>query len=92
MVMWKVQNENKLQAIHKIKESLESLIPLIRQIQSLEVGVNINTSASAYDIILVSTFANREDLDIYQNHEEHKKVGSFIGSVTSDRRVVDYEV
>jgi|WetSurMetagenome_2_1015567.scaffolds.fasta_scaffold448165_2 hypothetical protein len=76
----------------KIKQQLEGLKFKIPQIKSLEVGININKTSKAYDIVLYAEFANAADLDIYQNHPEHLKIGEFISKVRSDRIAVDYEI
>jgi hypothetical protein len=76
----------------KIKSLLEGLKTRIKEIRSLEVGININHSPDSYDIVLYSEFANAQDLAIYQNHPEHLKAGEFIGKVRIDRKVVDYQV
>jgi Stress responsive A/B Barrel Domain len=96
VVMWKLEdhaegadkNENALKA----KRLLEGLKDKIREIRNIEVGININDTPAAYDIVLYSEFNSLEDLDIYQNHPEHLIVGDFIGKVRKDRRVADYEV
>jgi hypothetical protein len=76
----------------KIKHLLEGLKNKIDVIVSIEVGVNINRTASDFDIALYSEFETRQDLETYQNHPEHLKAGEFISKVRSDRKVIDYEV
>ena len=46
----------------------------------------------AYDIALYSELENKEALGVYQDHPMHLHVKEFIGAVTSERVVVDYEV
>jgi len=74
-----------------MKEKLESLIDNIDLIRKFEVGLNFNTSATAYDIVLYSEFDSAEDLSAYQIHQEHRKVAGFIGKISDKRAVVDYE-
>jgi hypothetical protein len=96
IVMWKLkefaEGKSKLENANIIKISLENLQEEINQIRFIEVGININKSVQAYDIILYSEFKNTEDLNIYQNHHSHMKVSEFIGKVRDERLVVDYEV
>ncbi|GAB4183549.1 MAG: Dabb family protein [Calditrichia bacterium] len=96
IVMWKMKKElagnEKNAALSLMKSQLEGLkedIPLIR---FLEVGLNFNKSDAAYDIVLVTDFQSKEDLNAYQVHPAHQKVVEFVRSVTEKRVVVDYEV
>ncbi len=95
IVMWKLPEENdglkKEQIAQKIKASLETLPALIKEIVSLQVGIDFNGSTMAYDICLVTDFKTKEDLDVYQKNEHHLAVASYIRSVNEGRAVVDYE-
>jgi len=92
--MWKVKNEsdNKMDTCQRIKEALEALPGKITQIKELEVGINYNTSETAYDISLYTGFDSKEDLNAYQINPDHKEVGALIKSLTTARAVSDYEV
>lgn len=95
VVMWKLKNEaegNSMETNRALaKEKLESLPPLISQIDTLEVGVNFNTSDAAFDLVLVTTHASNEALKGYVAHEAHQQVAAFIGKIVSERKVVDFE-
>ena len=76
-----------------IKSELENLKHLIPQIKKIEVGINYpNAPKTNYDIALYSEFDTFEDIDIYQEHPDHKKVAAYIGKVRISRAAVDYEV
>jgi len=76
-----------------IKSGLENLIHLIPKIKKIEVGINYpNAPKTNYDLALYSEFDTFEDVDIYQEHPEHKKVAAYIGKVRISRAAVDYEV
>ena len=76
-----------------IKSELENLKQHIPQIKKIEVGINYpNAPKTNYDIALYSEFDTFEDIDIYQEHPEHKKVAAYIGKVRISRAAVDYEV
>ncbi|MEM4658152.1 MAG: Dabb family protein [Candidatus Methanosuratincola sp.] len=75
----------------KVKEMLEGLKAHIPEILELEVGLNINPSDAAWDVALYSVFDSMEALRAYQMHPEHVKVARFLGEVTLERAVVDYE-
>jgi hypothetical protein len=74
-----------------MKERLESLPQAIPQIRHFEIGLNVNPSERAMDIVLYSEFDSREDLNTYSAHQAHQEVVVFIRSITSEVRVVDYE-
>ena len=93
IVMWKLkgfaEGKSKDENIKIIKSELENLINLIPQIKFLEVGKNILPDAD-YDAILYSEFESVEDLDIYQNHPEHKKIAAYVAKVRDARISGDY--
>ena len=76
----------------KIVEMLKQLKGKVPSLVSIEAGIDFNRSDAAWDLALLSTFKNAEDLHSYQMHPEHQKVGVFIKAVTSERCVVDYEI
>lgn len=92
IVMWKLKEENKELNALKIKQDLENLKDQIKEIKEIEVGININKSDAAYDVVLYSIFNKQEDLNTYQEHPKHKEVGVFVNKVIIDRVVVDYEL
>ena len=75
-----------------LKSSLEGLKSMIKEIKFLEVGISISDAPDFYDIVLISEFKDPRDLENYQKHPEHVKVGEFIGKVRLERKVVDYLV
>ena len=95
IVMWKLPEEKdglkKEEIALKIKASLETLPARIDEIVNLQVGVNFNESDMAYDVCLVTDFKTKEDLNAYQNNEEHLKVAGYIRAVNIGRCVADYE-
>ena len=95
IVMWQfkdfAEGKSKEENILFIKEKLENLVNIIPQIKSLEVGKNILPDTD-YDAILYSEFNSPEDLEIYQNHPEHKKISGYISKIRNDRISGDYIV
>jgi len=87
------EGKSKAENAQIIKSGLENLIHLIPQIKKIEVGINYpNAPKTNYDIALYSEFDTMEDVDIYQEHPEHKKVAAYIAKVKISRAAVDYEV
>ncbi len=95
IVLWRLKEEAlgalKMENALAVKKRLEALNDIIPEINFLEVGINFNNSAAAYDVALYSEFKTMEDLAAYQEHPEHVKVAEFIQSVRDDRAVVDYK-
>ena len=91
--MWKLkEGASKAENALKVKASLEGLNGKIPGMRALEVGININDTPAAFDIVLYSEFDSAEDLKKYQNHPAHLKAGEIVGTVAFERKVVDYEV
>lgn len=95
IVMWKLKSEaegnSKERNANIIKESLEELKDKIQVLKRIEVGIN-NNELNDFDVVLYSQFETMEDLNTYQNHPEHVKVGTFVKKVVESRTCVDYEV
>ena len=93
IVAWRIADgEDKTARAAAIKENLEALKDKIDVLVDIEVGINFNETESASDVVLVTTFKSREDLETYQEHPEHKAVGqSYVRPYVKERRVVDYE-
>lgn len=96
IVMWKLKNfaegASKEENALLVKSKLEGLRKKIKQIKVLEVGFNLNTSATSYDIVLYAEFETPEDLNKYKTHPEQKKVGDFVSKVRLERKAIDYRV
>ena len=93
IVFWKINEEfDKTTSSAEIKSRLESLSGNIPGMVHIEVGKDFNQSPVAFDVALYSTFENKEALDNYQTHPLHEAVKEYIGSVTTERGVVDYEI
>lgn len=81
-------DQNKENAL-KVKNELEELIVKIEGIVELKVHIEALASSNR-DIVLNSLFTSEEALAAYQIHPEHKRVSSFVGSVTQNRVCIDY--
>lgn len=96
IVMWKLKENaegcTRIENAEKIKASLEALKGRIEQIKSLEVGINVSDSETAFDAVLYSEFESLEHLKQYRSHPEHVKISSFVAKVRESRAVVDYNV
>jgi len=74
-----------------LKREIEGLKSKIKEIRTIEVGINFNPAADAYHLVVVAEFSNKKDLDTYQNHPEHQRIVGIMKEVHDTRVVVDYE-
>ena len=77
--------------IEKTRDVLQGLEGNVPKLRSLEVGVDVIRSERSYDIALIAKFDSLEDLNAYQTHPVHVKVGEYINSVKESAVAVDYE-
>lgn len=80
------------QNIEKAAQALRDMEGKIEVLRSIEVGVDFIRSERSYDIALTTTFDNKEDLQIYQDHEVHMPVKKYAREVCESIFAVDYEV
>ena len=92
IVMWTLKDENKVASAQTIKEKLEALQGQVPGLVNVEVGIDLGSIETNYDVVLISDFDNEEALSAYQIHPLHKEAGAFIKSVATGRSCVDYIV
>jgi len=83
--------EEKREKANEIINRLEALPSIINEIKFYEVGLNINKSKRASDIVLISKFESLDTLEDYRVHPEHQKVVSLIGEYAEKVTATDYE-
>ncbi|MCB2207445.1 MAG: Dabb family protein [Bacteroidetes bacterium] len=76
----------------KLKMMLENLKSEIPSLFTMEVGLNINTKPSAFDLVLTADFENEMGLNAYRIHPAHKEVLDYLKKVVEKTAVVDYIV
>jgi hypothetical protein len=96
VVLWKLrphaEGADAGQNARTIKAELEGLRGRIPGLLAIEVGLNLEPSAAAYDLALVAAFESADALAAYQLHPEHARIAEFVGRVRQERVVVDYVV
>ena len=92
IVMFKFREEHKSENIAQVQKELNALVEKIDELKSIEVGVDFNGSNRAFDLSLYSTFDSKDALACYAKHPEHLRVVELIKEVTSESKVVDYEL
>ena len=77
-----------------VKELAAKILALkdkIGVLLDLELGIDFGGSERSMDIVLSTTFADRENLEIYRTHRDHIPVLNYAKEVCSETRVVDFE-
>ncbi len=82
--------EQKKEALKEIADALGALPGKIKEILSLEIGINETDRNGASDIGLISEFESFETLDIYRFHPEHVKVVEIIAKHKESGTSLDY--
>ncbi len=90
IVMFAFKEENKKENLVMTKHILEDLVNKIPSLKSMEVGIDFMQSERSFDLVLTSTFEDKEGLSTYANHPAHLEVVEFIKKVTDTAKVVDY--
>ena len=95
IVMWRLkeQAEGADQATNArlVKAALEGLRGRIPGLLAIEVGINIDRSSAAFDVVLYSEFESAQALAAYQVHPDHENAAALIGRVRTERVLVDYQ-
>lgn len=95
VVMWRLkefaEGADKVTNARRIKRELEALRGRIPGLLSLEVGIDVERSSAAFDVVLLCELENPGALAAYQAHPLHARVAELIGKVRLERAVVDYE-
>jgi hypothetical protein len=93
IVCWKIKEDLDINGVfEEMKFRVEAMNGEIPGLIKVELGRDFNGSDVAFDVALYSELVNKEALEVYQDHPMHLHVKEFIGAVTSERMVVDYEL
>jgi hypothetical protein len=71
---------------------LRSMNGKIKEVMSLEVGVDVIRSERSFDISLTVVLENLQDLQAYQVHPVHQEIIQHINEVKDVSFAVDYEI
>lgn len=96
IVMFKItkfeDEQDKGRKIEELKSTFEKLKGKIKNIKTFEVGLNLNTSSCAYDVIVNSSFKTLDDLNNYIMHPDHQYTIEKVSTIPKSKVVVDYEI
>ena len=93
IVFWKIKPELDIEGVYdEMKVRVDAMNGEIPGLISVELGRDFIKNDASYDVALNAQLKDIEALRIYQEHPAHLHVKEFIGAVTSERCVVDYEI
>ncbi len=93
-VMWKFKpsdGKTPKEIAEDVKERYESLMGLIQGLIQIEVGINRNESATAYDAIMIADFESWEALTAYKADTMRDNVNKYVDTLAEMRTRVEYE-
>ncbi len=77
--------ENAPEAVRR----LEALPVQIAQVKSLSAGLDVARTEVSYDLVLVTTHDDLDQLVAYQQHPAHAEFGAWLRPLLTARAVVD---
>jgi len=93
IVFWNVKEDLDLEGVfEELKIRVEAMNGVVPGLKRVELGRDFNKSDAAYHLALYAELENKDALITYADHPAHLHFKEFIGAVTSQRAVVDYEV
>lgn len=94
VVMWRLlpqaEGKSAAQNAQWMKSNLESLMGVVPELLSCEVGINIKEGN--YDACLIATFESLAALERYKNHPAHVAISSCCQKVRETRVACDFEI
>ena len=88
---FKGTDEERANLARKFADALVKLPSEIKELKSIEVGINTNPKES-WDLVLTATADNLEDVAIYSAHPAHQAAVAIIAPYKDERACVDYEI
>ena len=74
--------------MEEIFSPLGGILPYIIEYRT---GINFNDAPHSWDFVIDSIFRNKEDLQKYQESEEHKDAIRIGSEIEKTKAVIDYE-
>jgi len=91
IIMWRLKDRTP-ESKGRMKEVLLGMQGKIPGMRSIEVGLNINATEAAFDVVLNTVHDTPADLELYQAHPEHLKVKAYTSQASTAKTVVDFEM
>ncbi|WRZ88220.1 Dabb family protein [Streptomyces sp. NBC_01007] len=71
------------------RRRLEQLAPLVREIRSMTLGLDVLGTPVSYHLSMITSHAGPDELAAYQRHPEHLLLAEWLRPRLADRAVVD---
>ncbi|WP_329303598.1 Dabb family protein [Streptomyces sp. NBC_00659] len=71
------------------RDRLEQLAPLVREIRSMTLGLDVLDTPVSYHLSMITRHAGPDELAAYQRHPEHLLLARWLRPRLADRVVVD---
>ncbi|MCX5009034.1 Dabb family protein [Streptomyces sp. NBC_00638] len=71
------------------RRRLEQLAPLVREIRSMTLGLDVLDTPVSYHLSMITSHAGPDELAAYQRHPEHLLLAAWLRPRLADRAVVD---
>ena len=92
IVCWKYKSDTNEEQRSDHIAKLRSLVDLIPNIESFEVGADMLHLDRSFDTGLVARYPDRAALDVYTDHPEHQKVAALGKKIAGKVVSVDFLV
>tara|TARA_B110001450_G_scaffold158322_1_gene147647 strand:+ start:568 stop:849 length:282 start_codon:yes stop_codon:yes gene_type:complete len=86
--VWRLKNKEDAETM---KDALLSMKDKVPSLVDIEVGINISSHSSAFDIVFIGSFVNSEALKAFESDKFHESIGGLVNRLKEQRVVVDYE-
>lgn len=90
IVLYKLKDTSP-ETLKAVKDAFMSMDGKIEVLKEIKCGADITRADRSFDFALECVFEKVSDLQIYINHSAHVPVRSFIRSVATESKSVDYE-
>lgn len=92
IVMFRLEGEKETvaEAARKFKAGLDELPGIIKELKSIEVGLNDGPASGNWTVVLTAVCDSYEDLSTYSAHPAHVACVSIIKPLIGQRACVDY--
>lgn len=90
IVCWKYKPETDEAAREDHRDRLKTLVGVIPEIITFDVGADVLHLDRSFDTGLVATFADRDGLDAYTEHPEHQTVAALGRQLAEKAISVDF--
>ena len=90
--MFRLEGEGKKEAARRFKEGIEALPALIKELDAVEVGLDLEQIDGNWDIVLTALCPDTAALAAYSAHPAHVACVAIIKPLLAARACVDYTV